>query len=511
MTVSELVEGLDCEIIGDGESVVTAIAYDSRTITKSGTLFAAINGLDSNGFDFIPEAVKRGALSVLAERESSDLSTACQVIAPDVRATLARISERFYLSPAEKLTLVGITGTNGKTTTAYLIEAILKEAGFVTGVMGTINYRYGLNSVPAPRTTPEAPDISKLLSEMLAAGVTHSVMEVSSHALTQKRADGCRFSVALFTNLTHEHLDYHLTMEDYFLSKERLFKELLKDGASAVINIDDPYGERLAKEIAQVLTYSLDKDKGADIFPITSDISASGIRAIVASPLGELEINSPLAGEYNLSNLLAALGVAAALGVDARAAVDGLAALKRVPGRIERVVVEGVETPFETYVDYAHTADALGRVAAALKAITPEGSRLITLFGCGGDRDREKRPEMGSVATKHSDITIITSDNPRTEEALEIIADIEAGIEGVERIEPGSEIVESGYMVVADRGEAIDKAVQMARPGDTLLLAGKGHEDYQIVGREKRHFDDMEEAARAIKNLYAAPTARPEA
>ena len=500
MTLGELVEGLGCVLKGDENTVVTGITYDSREVRQEGMLFAAIKGEHSDGYDHIAGAVRLGARSVLTERES--LEEVAQVVTDDLRGVLARLSERFYGSPASELTLIGITGTNGKTTTAYLIESILKEAGIGSGLMGTINYRYGAVALPAERTTPEAPDLSRLLSEMVAAGITHTILEVSSHALKQKRVDGLSFSVALFTNLTHEHLDYHVTMEDYFSSKARLFFELIEEGGVAVVNLDDPYGERLARELDGPITYSLDKGAGATFFPKSFELTSDGIDAVIATPEGVVEVRSSLVGEYNLSNILASLATASALGIDLDTAATAVAGLSSVAGRVQRVEVEGVVFPFDAYVDYAHTPDALARVMAALKAVTK--GRLITVFGCGGDRDRTKRSEMGSAAIKISEVVIITSDNPRSEEPLKIIADIELGMTDAEKVEKDAEDSSVGYMVITDRREAIKKAVAIAREADTVLIAGKGHEVCQIVGSEKHRFDDMEELIAAINERYGS-------
>jgi UDP-N-acetylmuramoyl-L-alanyl-D-glutamate--2,6-diaminopimelate ligase len=326
------------------------------------------------------------------------------------------------------------------------------------------------------------------------------VIEVSSHALAQKRTDACRFSTAIFTNLTHEHLDYHHSMENYFDAKARLFKKLMKEGGVAVVNIDDTWGRALLASLKEARTYSLKKK--ADIYPKEYSAKATGITAALHTPEGAVEIESELLGEYNLLNIMAAVGAAQALGIDNEVIKGGIAALKRIPGRLDLVKAKETHKAAPRFlVDYAHTADALERVLTALRKITK--GRLITVFGCGGDRDTEKRPLMGEVSARLSDITIITSDNPRGEDPVKIIEDIEAGLKGVAKFDDGVKISGSGYMVIRERREAINKAVALACDHDTVLIAGKGHEDYQIIGRERLKFDDFDELARAV-NARAA-------
>ncbi|MEE9543220.1 MAG: UDP-N-acetylmuramoyl-L-alanyl-D-glutamate--2,6-diaminopimelate ligase [Thermodesulfobacteriota bacterium] len=506
--LSALIEGIDkevlgMEVIGNDDVEVSSISLDSREV-QPGALFAALPGLESDGFDYIDDALAKGAASILAERASEGLGVA-QIIASDPRAVLAHISERFYGSPAEQMSLVGVTGTNGKTTTAFLVESILKEAALKCGVIGTVNYRYNGKVLNAKRTTPESTELSALMAEMVAANVTHAVIEVSSHALAQKRADACRFIAAIFTNLTHEHLDYHETMEDYFEAKARLFSELMKKGGVAVINVDDSFGVSLADTLDGALTYSL--KEGAGIFPNKYSITAAGISAALNTPEGTLNIESSLIGAYNLSNIMAAVGAALSLGIESAVISKGISALKRIPGRLDRVGVEESRAGAPRfYVDYAHTADALERVLETLKSIT-EG-RLITVFGCGGDRDTEKRPLMGEAAARLSDITIITSDNPRGEDPVKIIEDIEAGIKGVKKFDVALEFSGHGYAVITERREAIEKAVESAGDHDTVLIAGKGHEDYQLIGEKRLKFDDFDELSRAISARAASANAR---
>jgi UDP-N-acetylmuramoyl-L-alanyl-D-glutamate--2,6-diaminopimelate ligase len=403
------------------------------------------------------------------------------------------------------MNLVGITGTNGKTTISYIIESIFQAAGLKCGVIGTVNCRYDDVVLESAHTTPESIDLSSMMADMLAAGVSHVVIEVSSHALKQKRADGCRFSSAVFTNLTHEHLDYHHTMENYFESKARLFRELMREDGTPVLNIDDNWGSALAGELAEAITYSLTQD--ADICVKDFAAAKDGMTATLKTPKGELKIESALIGEYNLSNIMAAIGTTLSLGVDVEAITSGIEALKRVPGRLE--VIDGDEDESSAprfLVDYAHTADALSHVLNALRKVT--GGRLITVFGCGGDRDAEKRPLMGKAATSLSDISIITSDNPRGEDPVKIIEDIEAGVEDVRRYGAGEEIEGPGFLVIAERRDAIRRAVALAGVNDTVLVAGKGHEDYQLVGERSHHFDDREELRSALKERSASAGAR---
>ncbi|MBI5233257.1 MAG: UDP-N-acetylmuramoyl-L-alanyl-D-glutamate--2,6-diaminopimelate ligase, partial [Deltaproteobacteria bacterium] len=448
----------------------------------------------------VEDAVKRGAVCVLTGTAISGLDVT-QIIAKDVRSALARLSSRFFGEPSKGLVLTAVTGTNGKTTTTYLIESILREAGFNPAVIGTINYRYNSQTRRASHTTPEAVGLQSLLKEMLDAKVSHCVMEVSSHALKQKRVDGCWYRAGVFTNLTREHLDYHRTMEDYFDSKAMLFRELLPESSgTAIINKDDPYGEKLLGEVKTALSYSMrviqPKRAAADIFPEDYSLAAKGTGARIRTPSGAFDVSSALVGDYNLSNILASVAAGIALGIEKDAISRGVAALKSVPGRLEPILSNKGKVGFRAYVDYAHTADALERVLNTVRMITDK--RVITVFGCGGDRDRGKRPLMGEVCARLSDITIITSDNPRNEDPLSIIKEIEAGIcSGVKRISPDDDSG-CGYMVEPDRRLAIKKAVELARPGDALLVAGKGHEDYQIVGSARLSFDDRYELGKAM-------------
>ncbi len=503
MRLKVLIGSLDCEVIGP-DVEITGITADSRDINKAaeagGALFAAIPGERADGHGFIAQAVENGAACVMAERPARVSVT--QVVVPDARAALSRVASVFYGEPSRKLVIAGVTGTNGKTTTTYLIESILREAGFNPGVIGTVNYRYGGKTFQASHTTPDAPRLHKMLREMLDAGVTHCVMEVSSHSLAQKRVNDCSFDVGVFTNLTHEHLDYHRTMEEYYRCKSALFRLLRDSGGSSVVNVDDPWGRRLKDEFPSAAAYGL--KEGASITPLGFSFGEGSTEATVRTPAGDVHVSSGLVGEYNLQNILAAIGAGCALGAGPGAIGRGISALARVPGRLEKIEVDGrAKGRFRAYVDYAHTGDALERAISALRRISK--GRVITVFGCGGNRDRLKRPVMGSVSARLSDITIVTSDNPRDEDPLEIINDIESGMGGVEKRGPGETLGERCYAVIPERGEAIRKAVETARAGDTILIAGKGHEDYQIIKGQKTHFDDFEALNGAVTELQAGP------
>ncbi len=505
MRLGELLKGIDCDVRGCSPGdidkfVITSITADSREIRaggrggREGCLFIALKGEHADGHDFIGQAVEKGAVVVLTERDTGEVD-APRIIVDDARRALASLCRTFYRDPSKGLALIGITGTNGKTTTAFLVESILREAGLEAGLISTVMYRYGSKSLAAPYTTPDPTVLYRVLREMKDSDVTHCVMEVSSHALALGRTDGLSFSAAVFTNLTQDHLDFHGTMEDYFCSKARLFKEL--NAGRAVINMDDQWGERLAGELkGRVLGYSIGARRGADIFPLKYSLYEDRLEALVSTPAGAVKVNSCLVGEYNLGNILAAAGAGIALGIDAETIAKGVASLRSVTGRLERVETEGMPVDFRAYVDYAHTPDALERVLNALRRISK--GRIITVFGCGGNRDRTKRPLMGEAAVRLSDITIVTSDNPRDEDPLEIIRDIETGLKGTKRVEPGAEPVDGSYIVIPDRERAINEAVRLARSGDTVLVAGKGHEDYQMVKGVKHPFSDFEVLKQAM-------------
>jgi UDP-N-acetylmuramoyl-L-alanyl-D-glutamate--2,6-diaminopimelate ligase len=490
------------EVRGNAAVEVKGLAYHSGAV-QEGFLFAAIRGLKEDGTQYVPDALARGARALLVD-QPLELQGAVQVIVPNVREALARLASAFYGEPSSSLVLIGITGTNGKTTTSYLVESILTTAGKRVGVMGTVNYRFQDQVFPAPTTTPESLDLQKNLQAMREAGVTHAVLEVSSHSLNLQRVRGCDFDVALFTNLTRDHLDYHGSMEEYFQAKQLLFtqglRESRKEKRFAVLNGDDPRAEELARlTCGTVFRYGVE-GKGK-IWPRSFEEQPEGLSFRLTTPRGLLEGESALIGRHNLYNILAAVSVGEVLSVPQRAIVAGVARLKRVPGRMERVPGDD---GIHVFVDYSHTPDALEQALETLQKV--RSGRLIVVFGCGGDRDRGKRPEMGSVAATGSDLAVITSDNPRTEDPLKIIEEIERGTQRtgrkryeVSRMSNGWDA--PGYAVIPDRREAIRRAIGAARAGDIVLIAGKGHEDYQILGSRKIHFDDREEAAEALARL----------
>ena len=502
-TLKQLLDGLEgCQVMGDDSLLIPALAYHSQEVTPGG-IFVALKGLRTDGHRFLPRALERGARVVVTEQEPPNLPGVTVVKVPQARLALAHLSAAFYDHPSRELVLVGITGTNGKTSTTYLLEAILAAAGHRVGVVGTVNYRVGQHTWPAPVTTPESLDLQRLLRDMRLRGVSHVALEVSSHALDLRRVDRATFAAGVFTNLSQDHLDYHLDLDDYFAAKARLFSEVLANGGAprglAVLNLDDPRGLKLLAQVqAPSLTYGCHPD--SQVRPVYYRFRQDGLQARFLTPEGEVEINSPLVGPFNLANILAAAATALGLGVSLEAVAQGIAALKGVPGRLERF---GPAAGPSIFVDYAHTPAALTQALGALQTL--DFNRLLTVFGCGGDRDRTKRPLMGRAAGAASHLAVATSDNPRTEVPLAIIGQIEPGLKaaGLARLtEAAARRGEPGYLVVPDRGQAIRLAVELASPGDEVLVAGKGHEDYQIWGTERRHFDDREEVAAAIKEYH---------
>lgn len=492
MKLRELLRGVKTrQIVGSLDVNIQGVSYNSKEV-GDGFLFVALPGTRTDGHRFIEDAVKKGARALLVERIPQSAFEGVSIIqVDDTKSALALVSANFFSDPSKELTVVGVTGTNGKTTVTYLLEAIWKAEGRKVGVIGTVEYRFSGRIIPSNMTTPESVDLMRLLGEMKENGVSCVAMEVSSHALDKKRVDGCQFDAAVFTNITQDHLDYHGSMENYFNSKKRLFKEVLgyskKKEKFSVINFDTPYGRKIAEEAAgEVISYSA-SGNDAMVCVRKKKLTGQGIWAILSTPWGELEINSSLIGEHNLSNILAASATALSLGTSPEAVERGISSVSSIPGRLEKV-----ENPLgiTVLVDYAHTPDALRNVLETLRFVI--SGRLILVFGCGGDRDPIKRPIMGKIGIELSDILIITSDNPRTESPDSIIEQIERGVlecEGKKGI----------YFKVPDRRMAIKKAVEIARSGDTVLIAGKGHENYQIVGSEKIPFDDRVEARRALE------------
>jgi len=466
---------------------IGGVAYDSRRVSP-GDLFVAVRGFQSDGHLFAAEAVKAGAAAFALEREVEGVPAEVpRLMVPSGREALALLADAFYGHPTGSLSLVGVTGTNGKTTTAFLIESVLRASGRRTGLLGTIHYRIGDRVMEQPRTTPEAPDLQAFLSEVLEAGGTHAVMEVSSHGIALERVKGSEFASVVFTNLTQDHLDFHGDMEAYYRAKLALFTEG-PPGAS-VINVDDSYGRRIAGEARGDLWRYAIEEKGAEVSAREVALSAEGMRFEMAHPWGRTRIETSLIGRHNVSNILAASAACFSLGLPAEEIARGVRALSAVPGRFERV---SLGQPFLVVVDYAHTEDALQRVLEFARPITR--GRLLTLMGCGGDRDRRKRPLMAAAAVRASDWVVMTSDNPRTEDPAAILREVEAGVDRV----PGGR---ARARSIVDRREAIRAIVAEARPGDTVVIAGKGHETYQIVGRERFPFDDREEVRAALRLL----------
>jgi UDP-N-acetylmuramoyl-L-alanyl-D-glutamate--2,6-diaminopimelate ligase len=412
---------------------------------------------------------------------------------------LATVAANFYRRPAEGLNLLAVTGTNGKTTTAYLLESICAAGGASCGLIGSIQYKFSGRKLPSTHTTPDALELQRILREMADGGVDTVVMEVSSHALAQDRVHGLTFRAAAFTNLTRDHLDYHRDLEDYFQAKRKLFLENLSNGGVAVVNGDDTSCNRIYTELRGLkrVAWKFSRRGNADIFAVNAEFSLAGIRATLKTPAGEIPIRSSLVGEHNLENILGAAGVALSAGFSRRDVQEGIERVELVPGRMERVENRGVVA----LVDYAHTDDALRYALQSVRSLCK--GRLIVVFGCGGDRDRGKRPLMGAVAAEGADLAVLTSDNPRSEDPDEIIAQIIPGIEraGFRRISVGkAKSGEKGYMVESERQRAIGLAASLAKEGDLILIAGKGHETHQLVDGEKHPFDDRREAAEALKS-----------
>ncbi len=478
----------DKTVQGTIPATISGVAYDSRRV-RPGELFVAVPGLKQDGRRYVEEALTRGAAVVVLERPDPLEGTSTgRVLVPSSREALARLADAYFGHPSGALTVVGITGTNGKTTTSYLVDALLSARGQRTGLIGTVQYRIGTEVIGAGQTTPEAVELQSFLRRMVNAGVTAVAMEVSSHALALSRVDGIDFDVAVFTNLTQDHLDFHGTMEAYREAKRRLFL-LLAAGPKhgrAVVNADDPAGVAMVAGLAlSALTYGI---RGrADVRPSRWSSGAEGIRMSVRTPAGHLDISSPLVGEHNVMNLLAAAGVGVALGMAPETIGRALGSVGSVPGRFERVEAG---QPFLVVVDYAHTPDALENTLETARKLVGAGGRLGVVFGCGGDRDRGKRPLMGAIAARLCDHVWITSDNPRSEPPERIIADIVAGIRG------GA--VVDRHETLPDRKAAIQRALAWARTGDVVVIAGKGHETYQVIGSEVLPFDDRAQARAAL-------------
>ena len=471
------------KLTGDGNAEVTDASHDSRHAGK-GTLFVAVRGELFDAHKFIPQVIEQGAVGVLSESESQASIPWIQV--SDVRRAMALAAAEIHHHPSRELQLVGITGTNGKTTTAYLIASIPEAAGEPVAMTGTVEYRLGAERRKAERTTPEATDMQRMLRQAVDAGCRTAVMECSSQAMDFHRCDALECAVAVFSNLTRDHLDYHKTMENYWYAKQRLFDGRLGSRPrTSVINVDDPFGvelaERLEGEGLKVVRYAVNSD--AQVMARDPEFSLEGMKFTLVTPAGTREFTSPLVGPPHIYNTLAAVASGLALNYDLDVITRALEKCTGAPGRFERVPHDG---DFAVVVDYAHSDDALLNVLRTARNVTK--GKIITVFGCGGDRDRSKRAPMGQAAGSLSDVVILTSDNPRTEDPAQILADAEAGIK-----ETGKP-----YQKIADRREAIHRAIAEARTSDLVLIAGKGHEDYQILGREVFHFDDKEVAREAL-------------
>jgi UDP-N-acetylmuramoyl-L-alanyl-D-glutamate--2,6-diaminopimelate ligase len=495
MKLSELLRGVETrEVRGDDSVDVTSVVADSRLV-RPGALFVAIPGLQKDGAQFIAQALEKGAAAIVGGPASAGRSGVRPaeagppksfVLVDDPREALATLAANFYGRPAEKLSIAGVTGTSGKTTTTKMLESIFDAGSDPVGLIGTIEYRAGDERLSADRTTPDAVVLQEWLAKMAAAGVKHAVMEVSSHALSLKRTHGIHFAAAAFTNLSRDHFDFHTDFEDYFAAKKMLFDQVDRTKQTAVVNADDEYGQRLIAELGKsALTYG--SRSGADIRASKGfEISVRGLRGTVHTPHGDVDVQSPLLGTPNLYNWLAAIGSALVVGIPIETIEAGIRNLESVRGRFERVAVDDGPT---VIVDYAHKPDALEKLLHAVRDLAGK-SKVTLLVGCGGDRDKGKRPQMGEIAARLADFTILTSDNPRSEKPEAILDEIEAGITSGK----------SRYSRVPDRREAIANAIAAAGDDEVIVIAGKGHETYQVVGDQVIHFDDREEAELSLRN-----------
>jgi UDP-N-acetylmuramoyl-L-alanyl-D-glutamate--2,6-diaminopimelate ligase len=486
MLLSKALEGMPgISTTGTPDVEIGGISYDSRSV-QEGDLFVAIKGEKSDGARFIPQAIERGAAAVASEKPIEPGENTVSVLVPDARMFLAEMSGVFYGHPSEKLDLVAITGTNGKTTTSYLMDSIFRHAGIRACLVGTIGMKIGTRSFLSSHTTPESSDLTRFLKDAATQGCTHGALEVSSHSLSLKRVFGTRFRVGIFMNLTQDHLDFHKNMESYFQAKQLLFSDSNGNRIeSAVINTDDPYGKRMADEIrCDLLSFGFSEN--AKIHVLNHQSRVDGTDITLQTPAGEIRYRLGLIGRPNIYNTMAATGAAIALGIKLEEFRKGIEGLKGVPGRVERI---DAGQPFTVVVDYAHSPDALENLLRTVSQLPHK--KLITVFGCGGDRDRIKRPIMGEIAVRMSDLVVVTSDNPRSEDPLDILKEIEEGMgKGP-----------APYKIVPDRRAAIEEAMAAARTGDVVVIAGKGHEDYQILGDQKIHFDDREVARKLIREI----------
>jgi len=489
ITVKQVSEVMNAELTNENNAEVSDVTHDSRQ-AGTGALFVAVRGLTMDGHRFVADVMRRGAVGVISELDAPADFHGAWLKVSNARTALAQAAAVINGNPSHDLKLVGITGTNGKTTTTYLTFALAEANGERGAMLTTVEYRIGDKSEPAVRTTPEASDTNRFLRRAVEGDCQVAVMETSSQAIDLHRCDALRFQVAVFTNLTRDHLDYHLTMENYYDAKKQLFDGRLGETPkSSVINIDDDWGAKLAAELKSneqnVVTFA--QNNPADLTAENVEVSLiKGTSFVLNTPHGERQITSPLVGKPHVYNMLAAAAVALELGYDLDKICAGLESCVGAPGRFERVAHDG---DFAVVVDYAHSDDALLNTLKTAKDLT--SGKIITVFGCGGDRDKTKRAPMGEVAGENSDLVIVTSDNPRTENPLQIISEIEIGLK----------TTDCEYQIISDRRDAIHRAIQKAKPNDVVLIAGKGHETYQIVGSDKFHFDDREIAREALETL----------
>jgi UDP-N-acetylmuramoyl-L-alanyl-D-glutamate--2,6-diaminopimelate ligase len=488
MKLNQLLSGSELgQVTGPTDVEIRSVVYDSRKVTP-GSLFFALQGEKLDGMKFVDDALRRGATAVASSRgrpESlSSEVTWVELEGGSERRGLSRVAANWYGNPAQALKLIGVTGTNGKTTTTFLVDSILRAAGCTAGLIGTTGYRTPKGSRAAVNTTPESLDLQQMFHEIRDAGGTHVVLEASSHALAMERLWGCQFAVAVFTNLTRDHLDYHKSFEDYFAAKRRLF-EGTGGGAPdvAVINRDDPYSAPLGRMARRTLTYGL--GESADLTARKLQLSFQGLEFTAETPAGNIDVRSSLVGRINVYNILAAIGAGIGLDIPAAKISEGIACLDLVPGRFQKI---DQGQPFLVVVDYAHTDDALRNLIATARELGPR-ARIITVFGAGGERDRTKRPLMGEAAGSLSDVVVLTSDNPRGEDPLRIINDVVVGLQRVN----------ANYRIEQDRSQAVAVALEEARPGDIVLLAGKGHETYQVLANGTIEFDDREKAREILR------------
>ena len=478
MVINELFKDVEYKILQKVSDEINGedLEFDSRKI-KQGDVFIALEGSIVDGHTFISKAIENGAKTVLVEKDVDKVEGINYFLVDGLREKMGIIASNFYGYPQNQLKIVGVTGTNGKTTTTYILESILGEKNVAR--IGTVEYKIGDEIIPAPNTTPSSLEIIKICKKALEKNIKYLIMEVSSHGLDIGRVNMLRFEAGIFTNLTLDHLDYHKTMENYYLAKRKLF-DLVKDKKNSIINIDDEYGKRYL-EYTNGISYGIGQ---GDIQGEIKQITREGQEVTIKIFEKEYKINLRLLGRYNLSNLLGAIGAVKTLGLSDEEIISKIPLIHGAPGRFEPVKID---RDFTVIVDYAHTGDALENILKSINEF--KTNRVITVFGCGGDRDKTKRPIMGGIAEKYSDIVIVTSDNPRTEDPEEIIKDIVVGL------------TKENHIIEIHREKAIEKAISLAEKNDIILIAGKGHENYQVIGREKIHFDDKEEVIKAIKKL----------